>query len=195
MYRELSIDEFLNKLKSDAPTPGGGGVASLMAANGVGLIMMVANLTIANEKYAEHKIINESVVKEAEELLETLTNGIDTDAEVFEKVLEAYKTKDDKVIGTASVAAAFAPISVMNASVRALELCSALLGKSNPSVESDLYVAAQCLNAAIESAKYNVDANMDGIKKMDEHLADEMATGAKELLTQGRQLAAEILTA
>lgn len=195
MLVEKKITEFLQELKSDSPTPGGGGVASLVAANGVALIMMVANLTVGNDKYSEYKLINESVLKESEELLETLTKGIDADAEVFSNLLEAYKTKDDKLIGTAAVAAAFAPIGVMNVCVRSLELCSALLGKSNPNVESDLYVAAQCLNAGLESAKYNVDANIDSIKKMDEHLAGEMSTGAMELLDKGRKLAAEILTA
>lgn len=193
MLTDKSIRDFINELKSSAPTPGGGGVAALVAANGVALIMMVANKTICNDKYAEWKLVNESVLKEAEDLLNNLVEGVDTDAEVFSKLMDSYKTKDDKVIGTASVAAAFAPLSVMNACVRALELCSALLGKSNPAVESDLYVAAQCLNAGLESAKYNVDANIDGIMKMDEHLAGEMTTGSEELLAQGRALAAGII--
>ena len=42
---------FLNALASEKPVPGGGGACALVAAEGVALGEMVANLTIGKEKY------------------------------------------------------------------------------------------------------------------------------------------------
>jgi len=47
------INDYVDALSSGAPTPGGGAVAALTAAQGAALIMMVANLTVGKKKYAE----------------------------------------------------------------------------------------------------------------------------------------------
>lgn len=151
MYKELSIEEFLNKLKSEAPTPGGGGVASLVAANGVALIMMVANLTVNNDKYKEWHVICDAILKESQEMLDELKECIDNDADAFAKVLEAYKTKDAEKIAKAVKKAAEVQETVIKNSNRALELCEALKEHSNPNLETDLKVSEQCLKAAIAS--------------------------------------------
>ena len=49
---DMTVKDYLDLLKSDAPAPGGGSVSALSAAQGVGLVAMVADLTIGREKYA-----------------------------------------------------------------------------------------------------------------------------------------------
>ena len=51
---DMTVKDYLDLLKSDAPAPGGGSVSALSAAQGVGLVAMVADLTIGREKYAEY---------------------------------------------------------------------------------------------------------------------------------------------
>ncbi len=51
MLSDMSISSFLDKVASDSPLPGGGGVAALAAALAAGLCEMVANLTIGRKKY------------------------------------------------------------------------------------------------------------------------------------------------
>jgi formiminotetrahydrofolate cyclodeaminase len=89
-FRDLSIDEYLRRLGSGSPTPGGGAAAALTSAQGAALIMMVANHTIGKPKYAEFEELNKDILSEAEVLLGSLTDGIDNDAEAFGKVSEAY---------------------------------------------------------------------------------------------------------
>lgn len=151
MLVDKSITEFLDELKSEAPTPGGGAVASLVAANGVALIMMVANLTVTNDKYKEWHAICEAILKECQEMLDELKGGVDADAAAFAKVLEAYKSKDSEKIAKAVKKAAEVQEKVIKSSNRALELCEALMEHSNPNLETDLKVAEKCLKAAIES--------------------------------------------
>lgn len=197
MIKESTITNFINELKSEAPTPGGGGVAALNSAQGVALIMMVANLTVNNDKYSEWHDICKSTLEECQKLLDVLVDGIDEDAKEFYKVINAYglpketaedKEKRSKAISEASISAAEVPLNVMTASVRALELDLAILEKSNPNVKSDLYVAARNLQAGLLSAKYNVDANVPGISKINPALADEYRKKADELVEKCNSL-------
>lgn len=197
MIKESTITNFINELKSEAPTPGGGGVAALNSAQGVALIMMVANLTVNNDKYIEWHDICKSTLEECQKLLDVLVDGIDEDAKEFYKVINAYglpketaedKEKRSKAISEASISAAEAPLNVMEASLIALELDLAILEKSNPNVKSDLYVAARSLQAGLLSAKYNVDANIPGISKINPALADESRKKADELIERCNSL-------
>lgn len=199
---DKTIKEFLNALKSDSPTPGGGGVASLNSANGIALIMMVANFTVNVEKYAEWHSLCKDVLVEAQALLDELTEGVNRDAEEFGKVIAAYglpratdeeKAARTRAIGEASITAAEAPLQVMEASVKGMELVKRILGKSNPNVESDLYVATLSLYSGLLSARYNVNANLGGIKKVRPEYADELAARSEELIAAGRVLSEEIL--
>jgi formiminotetrahydrofolate cyclodeaminase len=46
MITRQSIDEFLARLASAAPTPGGGSAAAIMGAMGAALVSMVCNVSI-----------------------------------------------------------------------------------------------------------------------------------------------------
>ena len=182
---EKTIRDFMDELKSEKPTPGGGGVSALTSASGVALIMMVANLTLKHQKYAEwHELCNETIAK-AEPMLKELVGAVDKDAELFGALMNSYKTKDDLIIGKASIDAAMTPLYVMQISARALELCYGLLGKSNPNLESDLYVASHCLKAGMESSKYSIDANLPGIERIDQTLAKDLKEDTAKTLNQG----------
>lgn len=201
MIIDKKITTFIDELKSSAPTPGGGGVAALNSVQGVALIMMVANFTVNNDKYSEwHELCN-NVLDECQDLLDVLLKGVDDDAEEFTKVITAYglpkesdedKEKRSQAISEASITAAEAPLRVMSASARALELDISILGKSNPNVESDLYVAARSLQAGLLSAKYNVDANIGGIKKLNPELAEEFRAEAEKLVDKCNELIGKV---
>ena len=49
---QLSCEDFLSRLASKAPAPGGGGAAALVGAAGVALGNMVGNLTTGKKKYS-----------------------------------------------------------------------------------------------------------------------------------------------
>lgn len=202
MIIDKSIKEFIQELKSEAPTPGGGGVAALNSAEGAALIMMVANLTVNNEKYLQWHEINNAALKELEEILVDLTAGVDADAEAFGKVASAYsmpKSSDEEKdkrrdeITKASFEAAEAPLKVMETSVRALEIDKQLLGNSNPNLKSDLLVAALSLQSGLLSAKYNVDANIPAIERSNSDYAEEIKNKSEILIEKGSKLVQEIV--
>lgn len=194
----MSIEEYLRRLGSGAPTPGGGAAAALTSAQGAALVMMVANHTIGKPKYAEFEELNKDILAEAEVLLGSLTEGIDNDAEAFSKVSAAYalskadEAKRSAEIASASVLAAEVPLMIMEDSLAALRLAAALKGRSNKMLESDIFVAALCLYAGIKSAKLNVEANVPAINKTDAALAHELHNRALDILTDATMIITEL---
>ena len=197
-FKHISIEEYLRRLGSGDPTPGGGAAAALTSAQGAALIMMVANHTIGKPKYAEFEELNRDILGEAEVLLKSLTDGIDNDAEAFGKVSAAYalpKADEEKrsaEISSASVLAAEAPLMVMEDSLAALRLAAALKGRSNRMLESDVFVAALNLYTGIRSAYYNVEANLPAIAKADPALAAEMRQHTVDILTDAADIIADL---
>lgn len=54
---DLEIKGYLDVLQSDAPAPGGGSVSALAGAQGAALLLMVAQLTMGKEKFADYEEI------------------------------------------------------------------------------------------------------------------------------------------
>ena len=180
----MTVKDYLDLLKSDAPAPGGGSVSALSAAQGVGLVAMVADLTIGREKYAEYEEVCKAAKEEALKLYSELVAGIDKDTEAFNKVSAAYKlpknTDEEKAarsaaIREANVGATEVPFETVKLCLAGLKVTETMVGKSNPNAASDLGVAALNLMAGIRGAWLNVKINLPGIK--DEALKAKFETG------------------
>ena len=91
----MTVKDYLDLLKSDAPAPGGGSVSALTAAQGIGLVGMVAALTIGKERYRDFEAVCIAAKAEADALCEKLTLAIDKDTEAFNLVSAAYKLPKD----------------------------------------------------------------------------------------------------
>lgn len=200
MIKDQKIIDFLNDLKSEAPAPGGGAVAALTGAQGVALIMMVANLTIGKKKYAEYEEVNLQVREEAQQVLDQLIRGIDEDKEAFTGVSDAYgmpketeeeKAARKKAIAEASVNAGLAPLQACRGALQGLRLNRQILGKSNKNLVSDLYVSALNLNACIQAAKMNVLANTPYLA--DRELAKSWEEEVTSIVREAQILTGEIL--
>ncbi len=183
---DMTVKDYLDLLKSDAPAPGGGSVSALSAAQGVGLVAMVADLTIGREKYAEYEQVCKEAKEEALKLYEALVAAIDEDTEAFNKVSAAYKMPKDTdeqkaarsaAIRKANVGATQVPYETIKLCLAGLKVTETMVGKSNPNAASDLGVAALNLMAGIRGAWLNVKINLPGIK--DEALKAKFETGAQ----------------
>ncbi len=195
---DLTVKDYLDVLKSDAPAPGGGSVSALSAAQGVALAAMVADLTIGREKYAEYEEACRAAKEKALDLYTQLVEGIDKDTEAFNKVSAAYKLPKDTdeqkaarsaAIRAANVGATEVPFETVKLCLEGLKITATIVGKSNPNAASDLGVAALNLLAGIKGAWLNVKINLPGIK--DEELKARFESGA-ELVAEAEAVAKEI---
>lgn len=199
---DMSIKEYLDILKTDAPAPGGGGVSGLTAAQGISLTLMVIELTLGKKKYEEYMELIEKSRERALELYEELAVAADEDREVFLKLSEAYalpkETEEEKkikqqVLGERSLAATEAPYKVMELSLEGLEITEKLVGKSNKMAVSDLGVAAACFLAACKSAWLNVKINLPYLTDKDR--AQTFEKGGRNILEKVTELSEKIYDA
>ena len=195
---DMTMNDYLDLLKSSAPAPGGGSVSALSAAQGVALIAMVADLTIGKEKYAEFEKGCIAAKEEAFVLFEKLVRAIDEDTEAFNMVSRTYKlpkeTEEEKAarsraISEATLAATKAPFEMMTLCVEGLKVTEKLVGKSNPNASSDLGVAALNLLSGIKGAWLNVKINLPNVK--DEEAKKEFQ-GGERTVVKAEALAAKI---
>ncbi|MDR3077424.1 MAG: cyclodeaminase/cyclohydrolase family protein, partial [Planctomycetota bacterium] len=79
----LTLREFLDQAASDAPAPGGGGVAALAGALGTAMAAMAANFTVGKPKFAQHDGLMRRALAEMASLGESLRQAVNADAEAF----------------------------------------------------------------------------------------------------------------
>lgn len=173
MFRERSLDRFLDELASKAPAPGGGSVAALSGALAAGLVSMVCNLTVGKEKYADVEDDIKALLARSEELRKRLIDLLEADVQVYTKVSKAYKmprvTEEEKRVRTEAIQAALkeaaaVPMAVAEACVKVLELCTRVAKKGNVMAVSDAGIAALMAEAGLRSAALNVLINLGAIK-------------------------------
>ena len=169
----MQVREYLEVLKSDAPAPGGGSVSALAGAQGVGLFMMVADLTISKEKYADYQEACKEAKEKGAALYEELVASVDRDTDAFNLIADAFKmpkeTEEEKAarrkaIADGTLVATQVPFRTMQLGYEGLNIAREMIGKSNPNAASDLGVAILNLTACIKGAWLNVKINLPGVK-------------------------------
>ena len=180
--RDLSLNEFSEKLFSKEPVPGGGGASALVGALSVSLGAMAANLTLGKEKYAEYTDELNANLKKAEKLRLRLLELIEEDAVGFGEINKAYKVKprDEELLEKALVCAATPPLKMMEAIKEVIDILIVFSDKTSILVVSDVGVGAKFAEAALKSAYLNVVVNVKLMK--DEKAAAEIGEKADKLL-------------
>jgi len=189
MLIDKKINNFLDELASNSPTPGGGSVAALAGALGAALVSMVGNLTIGKKKYEDVEEDIKKIISFSEKLRYELSQLIEEDVKAFNNFMATYKmpkeTEDEKKIRTEKIQeslikAAKIPLRVAYKCIDILSLSKEVAEKGNINVVSDAGVAVLMAEAALESAILNVKINLRMIK--DEKVKTELSSSIKEIL-------------
>ena len=194
---EINITQFLEKLASREPAPGGGGAAALAGAVGIALGNMTGSLTVEKPKYAAVEEEMTELNKTAQKLRKELYELIEGDAQAFMPVAKAYGLpKDDprraEVMEQALRGAAEVPLEIIRKSCEALEIIAEYAEKGSVLAVSDAGCAAAMCKAAIESAALNVYVNTKAMKNRE--IAESMNVEVQELMEKYCRMAAEIYT-
>ncbi len=147
-FRAKKLADFLDLLGSKAVSPGGGTAAALTAATGIALIEMVS-------------AINGSGTAPLKVLRRRMESLMDEDAKYFLKLSALYKKKvKGSALQEALKKCAQAPMLVCEGSFRSARLAQAERSRTGRWLKSDLVEASILLEAAFQSAKLNVEANL-----------------------------------
>lgn len=193
---DLDVKKYMENLASNLPAPGGGSASALAGAQGISLVMMVAELTVGKEKYRDWEAYCQKAIREGVIIQTNFLKAIDDDTDAYNKVGAAFKlpknTDEEKAarsraIQDATVLATRVPLRTMEISLEALKVAKSLIGKSNPNCSSDIGVGALNLKSALMGAWLNVKINLPGIK--DEALRNELFEKGQSMLEEGNKIA------
>lgn len=199
MMAEQNMQEFIKVLSSKAAVPGGGGACAYVAAAGMALGAMVANLTTGKKKYAQYQEEIEELLSKAEQLSKELMTYMDKDAESFEPLSKAYglpkDTKEQQkykeaVMEKALKEASLTPVALMEKILEALKILERLSVVGSRLAISDVGAGVQLCKAALNGASLNVFINTKLMK--DTETAEELNTRTDALLIEGNELADRI---
>ncbi len=181
-----AVSEFVDIMSTDAPVPGGGSAAALMASLSGALTAMVANLTIGKKGYDDVQETMKDVAPRAQALKDFFLRAVDRDAKAFDGVMAAMKLPKndegdgpgrDEAMEKATKEAVEVPFGVVITCAQMLDLIDTVAEKGNVNSLSDAGVAALALRAAAGGAFLNVLINLPGIP--DKKYVDEKRGAAK----------------
>lgn len=164
--------DFLDRLSSADPVPGGGSVAALQTAMGAALLVMVSGLTIGKKRY-------QSVQERVEMLSRQAVTARDRAVELAEDDAKAYGEVADVLslprntdaereyrrgrMQRALKGAVEPPLATMGVAANVLEIARELVAIGNSSAVSDVGSAALAARAGYWAARLNVDINLAAI--------------------------------
>jgi Methenyl tetrahydrofolate cyclohydrolase len=168
MLIKKTVEEFIGQSASDAPTPGGGGIAALAGSLGAAMASMAANFTVGRKKFVDVEEEVKAILGRLAPLIASLRDAVDGDAVAFATISDAFKLPKEseaeknvrrEAINAALTAAMQVPAKVVDDCLAAASLLPRLAQVANPNLLSDVEVAAVMLEAAGRAARINVLVN------------------------------------
>ncbi len=175
-FRDLTLSEFVDRLASPEPVPGGGSAAAVAASLGAALVAMVASLSLGRERYMQHEENLRDAAATGQRLAKKLLELAEDDALAYGQFAAGRKlpretdeerATRDQAIGAASRRAAEVPLETLRVCLDVAAAAEKLAGRSNVNASSDLGVAALLADAAAHAAATNVLVNLPSVGDAD----------------------------
>jgi formiminotetrahydrofolate cyclodeaminase len=169
---DLTLNEFVDRLASDEPVPGGGSASAVAAALAASLLAMVSRLSLDRPKYEPYRVTVEQALAVADSARRRFLELADEDAAAYGGYIESRKlpkeTAEEQQIRDAAMRLAArrsteAPLATVRECARLMEAIESVAGRSNLNAASDLEVAAQLCNAAARGGAANVLINLPSV--------------------------------
>ena len=193
LFKDYTVDKFILELSSDAPSPGGGSTAALVAALSSSLNSMVYSLTIGKkvfEKLSDNE--KNKMVKlqeEAKEFIKKAQNFMEHDRDDFLSLMDSYKlpkNNEEEIIirkekiKENTMKAMKTPLLLAEECIKFYDNIEFAIKHGNKNLISDAGVATVLLHSAIESSIINVKVNLNFLKE--EEFCEEIENKCKSIL-------------
>lgn len=177
-YSALTLQKYLDELSGDAPVPGGGSVSAYAAALALGLMQMVARITLkrkikpdlspADKKQEEeNRAALEAIVHEAEQVKKQATQIVSTDPQVYDEVMSGYAKKLSEPEMDALLLRAFhMQAGLAQKIASAIDLNGKLASLVKGAIKNDLIVSQNLLRAAFQGAYHTAHINLVYMKDL-----------------------------
>lgn len=194
-YLKWSVAELFTRAAAAEPEPGGGGASAISGVLGLGMLAMVAKITLEKEK--DQQLINRlkeilAILGENTASLKALTQQ---DMEVYREFRQALslpnKTPEEKALRgerkqQAAILAANVPLEMAQCCLRGLQAAQDLAHIGSKYAISDVGVGAHLLEAALKGALLLVTANIPYINLTSK--TNEFISARNTLLAQATEI-------
>ncbi len=169
----MELEDYLEALASERPTPGGGSAAAVVTALGAALVAMVARLTHQNPKHAAHHALAADIATKADGVRARALVARTEDEAAYGGVVNATAlpkgTPEERsarivAIQAALGVAAQAPLQAAELAKLVAVLAARALELENMQLASDLGCAAEFAQAGLAAAALNVRVNHKYLK-------------------------------
>jgi methenyltetrahydrofolate cyclohydrolase len=164
-YLDLPLREFLDRVASDSPAPGGGSVAAVAVALAAGLAGMAARLSTGQLDDSSE------LAARADASRRRVASLARADAESYGRVLDAYREQDPEAraarVRDALSGAADVPLAVAEIGNEVAGIAARLVEEGNPNLEGDALTAALLSEAAVRAAAALARINLSAAKMDD----------------------------
>ncbi|MGO4536052.1 cyclodeaminase/cyclohydrolase family protein [Leifsonia sp. 2MCAF36] len=167
--------ELLSRTASAEPTPGGGSIAAMSGALGVGLMQMAVAITADPEL--------EGLDARLGDVQARIVPAADADVADFESVMSAYRRprsdeterqERSQAIEAATISATESPLRLVAALVDALDLSHDIQPAVKQAVVSDVIAGRDIVTGAAWAAIRTVDINVAQLQRSDSARAPEL---------------------
>ncbi|TAM57739.1 formiminotransferase-cyclodeaminase [bacterium] len=192
---ERTLEGYLERLASGAPTPGGGSAAATVGALAAALVAMVGRLTLASPKFAERHAELTHLIEEADALRSACLAGARADEQAYEAVVAAQRlpkaTGQEQAARTAALQQALAhaaetPLRNAQTALSILRLGAAMARAGTPHAQSDVRCAQAFARASLQGSFENVRVNHAYLK--DESLVAAQRARMQAIESEAAQL-------
>ncbi len=187
----MTAEGFANETASESPAPGGGSVSAYIAALGVSLGTMVANLSSHKPGWDERWEEFGTWAEKGQKLKDELLFLVDEDTRAFNRIMDAFglpkSTDAEKVARTEAIQAATryaieVPFRTMQKAYESFDIIEAMVETGNPNSVTDAGVGALCVRSAVIGAYLNVKVNAAGFR--DTEFLEGILKEAEELVAR-----------
>jgi len=170
--RSIDLPSFLERLASNAPTPGGGAASAYVGALGAASVAKVAAVSVGKPKFAAHDADLRARLDHLVSLRDRFLALAADDEAAFAAFMRAYRlpkaTDDERTTRAVAVQdgmrqAAAAPLRIMAAAREVLDAAEAIAATGNPNALGDCGAGAAMAVAAMRVSLLNVTANIAGL--------------------------------
>lgn len=165
------VKEFIEKVDSASPAPGGGAVAAYTSSLAVALTRMAVNISMKRKSFSNHQEEEQNYVRDLMAKLKIIEDKMyelkDKDVETFNEYMVAYRSKDQKEIDRMTLECFKLPKNLNELIIDSLELIFALEKYVVSSVMSDYKMSLLMLSSMFDCCNENMLINLKWIEDKD----------------------------
>lgn len=165
------VKEFIEKVDSASPAPGGGAVAAYTSSLAVALTRMAVNISMKRKSFSNYQEEEQNRVRDLMAKLKIIEDKMyelkDKDVETFNEYMVAYRLKDQKEIDRMTLECFKLPKNLNELIIDSLELIFALEKYVVSSVMSDYKMSLLMLSSMFECCNENMLINLKWIEDKD----------------------------